>query len=135
MRITISLQGQDGFFRRMRRVIVGAPASVRKVNRRFQSILLMEARASASGRPGPQIDTGQFVNNMQTEVVDRGNAVSLYNNSPQAARLEYGFVGIDASGRHYRQSPYPWLRRTFDRVAPRYAEEMNVEVEDLVNGS
>lgn len=66
-------------------------------------------RAAASGRPGPRVQTGDYRRSIsQTNTFDRGVAVALiHTNKPQAARLEYGFVGVDARGRRYNQPPYP----------------------------
>jgi hypothetical protein len=133
MKIKISLQ-DSGFRAMLRRVILGAPQSVREVNRRYQAILLTEARKSASGRPGPEVESGAFIGAMKTGVEDRGYAVYLENNSPQAARLEFGFVGVDALGRHYAQPPYPWLLPTFARVAKRYQTDQMQAMEKLING-
>jgi|SRR5690606_3799661 len=66
-------------------------------------------RAAASGRPGPRVQTGDYRRAIsQTNTTDNGVPVALvHTNKPQAARLEYGFVGIDAAGRRYNQPPYP----------------------------
>lgn len=65
------------------------------------------AEARSSGRPGPNIVTGAYHDSWFT-AVSTGEAV-LSNFSPQALRLELGFVGVDSLGRHYAQPPYAHL--------------------------
>jgi hypothetical protein len=71
-----------------------------------------QVRAGASGRPGPRVQTGDYRRSItQTNALDGDVPVALiFTNAPQGPRLEYGFVGADALGRHFRQPPYPHWR-------------------------
>ena len=66
------------------------------------------AQANSSGRPGPNIITYQF-HDAWTWAVG-GDSATVANGSVYAARLEFGFVGVDSLGRHYSQPPYPSLQ-------------------------
>jgi hypothetical protein len=99
---------------------------VEAVNNAFTPILLQTLVRHASGRPGPQIQTGAFVSAF--EVVAQGDTIVGYNPSPQTARLEFGFVGADSAGRHYAQPPYPVFAPAFAEVGPVYAEVMKREM-------
>lgn len=67
-------------------------------------------RENASGRPGPNIITGQYVVSWRIEpfgVPDGGGAV-IGTHAPQGRRLEYGFYDMtDSLGRHFFQVPRP----------------------------
>lgn len=73
------------------------------------ALLQTKVRANASGRPGPNALTGDYRRGISVlNGTSNGLPVSVvYSNSPQAARLEYGFVGLDSLGRRYNQPPYP----------------------------
>lgn len=61
----------------------------------------------SQGRPGPNVITGQF-RDAWTVAVGRYDAI-VANGSVYAARLEFGFVGVDSLGRMYSQPPFPSL--------------------------
>lgn len=74
--------------------------------------------ANASGRPGPRHVTGDYKRSWSTRSYIRGGDVvsEVGTNAPQGPRLEYGFTGQDALGRHYNQPPYPHARPALDAV-------------------
>jgi hypothetical protein len=78
----------------------------------FGVSLLTSAIDHASGRPGPNVVTGNYVANMRLYIeAFRGQASAWVGNpSPQAHRLEYGFYGTDRAGRVYHQGPFPHMR-------------------------
>ncbi len=72
--------------------------------------LKTHVQQNASGRPGPNVVTGAYRASIQmTGVEENGNfaTVTVFTNAVQAQRLEFGFVGTDAIGRHYAQPPFP----------------------------
>lgn len=75
--------------------------------------MLLETRikANASGRPGPNVITGDYRRSWTTEISHTlgGISATVGTNKPQARRLEYGFYGTDSLGRHYNQPPYPHM--------------------------
>lgn len=73
----------------------------------------------ASGRPGPNIVTGEYLNSIRQEVKRGGFKLfggpsqvtgRVWTDAPQASRLEHGFVGTDSLGRNYTQPPFPHWR-------------------------
>lgn len=90
-------------------------------------------RAHASGRPGPRVITGDYRRSIsQTNTKQGSVAVALvHTNRPQAARLEYGFVGRDVLGRYYNQPPYPhWAP-----AAKGMQESLEAQIRIALNGS
>lgn len=72
----------------------------------------------ASGRPGPQVITGDYRRSWTTEVHRGGDSIVAVvgTNRPQARRLEYGFNGQDSLGRTYHQPPFPHMGPGTDAV-------------------
>lgn len=135
MKVAVRLAKESTFFERVKRVVTGLPTEVKATNRRYAAILLATIRRNASGAPGPSVDTGQYVGAFVTGSEFNGYGVWVGNPSPQTHRLEAGFVGIDSIGRHYAQPPFPHFGPTFEEVAPRYAKDMGLSVERIINGS
>lgn len=80
----------------------------------FTTRLLEETKKNASGRPGPNIVTGHYYNAFM--ILD-GKVVNM---SPQARRLEYGFVGTDSLGRQYHQPAFPHFRPALATVSQEF---------------
>lgn len=74
----------------------------------------------ASGRPGPNAPTGDYRRSWETKLIRDGDSVYSVTgtNRPQGRRLEYGFHGVDALGRHYNQPPFPHVQPARDEVEP-----------------
>lgn len=66
-------------------------------------------RSNASGRPGPNIITGQYRSSWRTvtQSLPYGAQCTIGTSAPQGRRLEYGFSGVDSIGRQYNQPPFP----------------------------
>lgn len=92
----------------------------------FGKMLIEVAQQHASGRPGPNIVSGEYVGSFYFDVVSYDGSAGFYagSDAPQAMRLEYGFVGTDSRGRIYNQPPYPHWGPAIDEVAPLYEAEL-----------
>lgn len=88
---------------------------------RYGQRLLQQTINNASGRPGPNIVTGRYVSSMVLRVMPNKREVA--NGSPQAARLEYGFVGTDRLGRNYHQPAFPHFRPALMLVGEEFKAE------------
>lgn len=92
------------------------------LTRHFGQLLRTRVMAKASGRPGPNIVTGDYRRSWQVQV--RGGGVSttaeVGTNAVQGRRLEFGFNGADSLGRVYNQPPFPHARPAFDEIAPQF---------------
>lgn len=82
---------------------------------------LARVRDNASGRPGPERITGEYVNAMTASVSVSGGTVTgeVYVSMPRALRLEFGFVGTDSLGRRVSAPPYPHWRPTAEWLEAR----------------
>lgn len=78
-----------------------------------------------AGRPGPEIGpSGDFRRNttrLPLLITDRQMFAKVANDSPQALRLEFGFMGMtDSIGRTFHQPPYPSFGPGFDDTLPEF---------------
>lgn len=119
----------------------------RNAKRRSRSIaaaygvrLVEEVKAHASGRPGPEVITGQYLDSIYFEVLEidvvGSTRVVVGSDAPQALRLEYGFVGTDSLGRTVNAPPYPHFGPAADIVEPEFEAALVAVVDlDLVKGA
>lgn len=105
-----------------------------KVTKHYGTILLARTKAYASGRPGPNVITGAYRNSIriryETELSTGTSAAIVGSEAPQAARLEFGFKGVDSLGRHYNQPPFPHYSRALadmERLYPASVERTAME--------
>ncbi|MFF3547046.1 HK97 gp10 family phage protein [Streptomyces platensis] len=71
-----------------------------------------QIKGHASGRPGPNVITGQYRNSWQIETrhLPYGAQCTIGTMEPYGRRLEFGFVGADGLGRVYAQPPFPHVQ-------------------------
>jgi hypothetical protein len=83
-------------------------------------LLRTRVQAKASGRPGPNIVTGDYRRSisMSVESTPTSTTVTVGTNSPQGRRLEFGFHGVDSLGRYYNQPPFEHFGPAVDDVVP-----------------
>lgn len=111
--------------------------TVPAVTRAYGEILRTRVRANATGRPGPNVQTGDYRRSIALEVtaVIGGDATATVGtNAPQARRLEYGFMNMrDSLGRLYHQPPLPHFGPALEQTAPEYlaalAQAVNVAID------
>jgi hypothetical protein len=103
---------------RMRKVSPRVDEEMAQVQEEGAQLLHDTLVAHASGRPGPNIRTGAYVASFYVQRMAKGFRVG--NNSPQARRLEYGFIGQDSLGRNYSQPPFPHFRPAIIEFRPQY---------------
>lgn len=88
------------------------------------SKLAKRAQSHSRGRPGPNIVTQAFHDSWTYAVSAGDNSAMVANGSAYAARLEFGFVGVDSIGRFYSQPPYPSLSPAVGESEDLLAEEL-----------
>jgi hypothetical protein len=90
------------------------------VVRHYAMLLETQIKANASGRPGPNVITGDYRRSWTHEVHVAPDAVIAVvgTSKPQARRLEYGYVGPDSLGRVYHQPPYAHVGPAVESVRP-----------------
>ncbi len=84
----------------------------------FAPLLAERMQTAASGRPGPNIQSGNLYGSFQVDHtlgdVDGWGAATVYTDVIYARRLEFGFYGADSLGRVYNQPPYPFFGRAVE---------------------
>jgi len=94
-------------------------------------------RERASGRPGPNIITGQYVASWQIEPfpVPDGGGAEIGTRAPQGRRLEYGFWDMtDSIGRHFFQPPYPHVEPAVNELSPEYEAAFRDALDRIFGG-
>lgn len=92
-------------------------------------------RGHASGRPGPNVITDDYRGSWQPTPVRRlphGAMCTLGTDRPQGRRLEFGFVGIDAIGRHYDQPPFPHVQPALPFIEQTLRASMRFAVTEVL---
>jgi len=129
MRIMMTAVGHDTLLAKARRAVRMVDPGTKRVVEEYGDILLQTTIQNASGRPGPNIITGQYVGAMAMVRTGRYE-VGVTNPSPQTNRLEFGFVGVDAIGRHYMQPAFPHFLPALAEVGPMFSAAMRAEVKE-----
>jgi hypothetical protein len=82
-------------------------------------------RERASGRPGPNVITGQYLASWRIESfpVPDGGGAEIGTDAAQARRLEYGFYDMtDSIGRHFYQVPRPHVDPAVDELSHEFKD-------------
>lgn len=83
----------------------------------------------SSGRPGPNIRTGDYVRSIRAKPVTKlGGTGYIGSPRPQAARLEFGFYGRDSLNRQYNQPPFPHFAPTQMALRTRFPQIVSAEI-------
>ena len=125
--ISIAVKGADRISADWARAAATADTEAYTITRMFTRLLETSVKAHASGRPGPRTPTGDYRRSIVGEVERRSGFTvgTVGTNRPQGRRLELGFVGIDALGRHYNQPPYPHFRPALSKIEGGYVAALN----------
>lgn len=117
MNISVKVTGLDRLLARWQYIArTGLRKEMRDLAQEFAPILLSAVRANAP------VATGGYRNRLTATV--SGYTLMVHSPDPFAARLEYGFVGVDSLGRHYAQPPQPHFRPAADTVGPQYIRRL-----------
>jgi hypothetical protein len=100
----------------------------------FAVLLVERIQTAASGRPGPNIVTGNLYGSILIDHTlgdtDGWGVATVYTSTIYARRLELGFYGTDSLGRSYSQPPYPF----FSRAVEGSVDEFISVMQRAVNG-
>jgi hypothetical protein len=90
-------------------------------------MLATRVKANASGRPGPNVVTGDYRRSITLRMSGAGGfrMADVGTNKPQGRRLEYGFHGTDSLGRSYNQPPLPHFGPAFDQTVPLFMADLD----------
>ncbi|MCF0086588.1 MULTISPECIES: hypothetical protein [unclassified Streptomyces] len=92
-------------------------------------------RGYASGRPGPNVISGDYRSSWKPRPVRRlphGAACTFGTEEPQGARLEFGFVGTDSLGRVYDQKPFPHVQPAIPFIEATLMASMRLAVAEVL---
>jgi hypothetical protein len=100
--------------------------TVKDILVRHGQLLRTRVMAKASGRPGPNVVTGDYRRSIHMQVESKGGftTVTVGTNAPQGRRLEFGFNGVDSLGRSYNQPPYPHFGPAVDETVPGLVKDL-----------
>lgn len=113
-----------------------------EVNRTVQQqarLLRAMIRWNASGRPGPNIITGQYFDSWgpaQPFPVPDGGGATLGTEQPYGRRLEFGFWDMtDSIGRHFFQPPYPHVEPAVNELSEEYEDAFKDALDRIFGGA
>jgi len=93
-------------------------------------------RQNASGRPGPNVITGQYRASWRAETngIPYGAQCTIGTTAPQGRRLEFGFWDMtDSIGRHFFQPPYPHVQPALGDIEDALHEQMRAVVGEVLS--
>jgi hypothetical protein len=102
---------------------------------RLLRALIMER---ASGRPGPNVITGDYRSSWKPEPfgVPDGGGVDIGTHEPQGRRLEYGFYDMtDSIGRHYFQPPFPHVGPSVNELEDDWPDPFKAACDRIFGGA
>jgi hypothetical protein len=129
--VSIEVDGDIAVEHTLMEAALTAGAKAFTITRTWTQALTTKIRANASGRPGPRARTGDYRRSWSGITYVRGGVEVVgeaSTNAPQGPRLEFGFTGVDALGRHYDQPPYPHARPALDAISEPYTAALAAEV-------
>ncbi len=92
-------------------------------------------RGHASGRPGPNVISGDYRSSWQptpTRRLPYGAMCTIGTREPQGRRLEFGFVGPDSLGRVYNQPPFPHVQPALPFIEDTLRSSMRFAVAEVL---
>jgi hypothetical protein len=131
VRITVVTVGDEALAAAARMALPRLQERTRDAVRNFTPLLAERIQTAASGRPGPNIVSGNLYGSIEmTQQSSEWGEATVGTSVPYAQRLEYGFYGTDSLGRNYSQPPYPF----FSRAVEGSAEEFVSVLQRAING-
>jgi hypothetical protein len=134
MNITITVTGDDALRQAALLALPALKARTTAAVHQFSTMLVDRIQAAASGRPGPNIVTGNLYGSILIDHnlgdTDGWGVATVYTDVPYSRRLELGFYGTDSLGRSYNQQPYPFFSRAVEGSVSEFIEVM----QSAVNG-
>lgn len=121
MNLTVQLRGIDQISLRTKALFRAAQTGMKFGVQEAAQIFEDEAKTIVP------VDTGHLRDSIHQELIESTDTraviavTPVYEEPnpwgiepPYARRIEFGFTGTDAPGRHYHQSPQPYMRPAFD---------------------
>jgi hypothetical protein len=109
MTVTMSIKNRKALKRIEDLKDANVAGALLEVNGEYAPAVLETIKKNASGRPGPEVITGNYRNSIVIADITE-DRMAFRSDHPAAARLEYGYVGRDSLGRMVDAPPYPHFR-------------------------
>lgn len=124
--VSIQLVGDQEVAAEFNRMAKAVAPELRKSTATYGHLMVTRIRQNASGRPGPNVITGDYRRSWQVIIRGSGQTATaeVYSDSPFWQRLEYGFHGVDSLGRHYDQGPFPHVGPAVDYIVPLWVSDL-----------
>lgn len=134
MKISIDFDQERELRKKMNRAPRKVKREINELGKEAQQVMHRKLVQHASGPPGPSRVSGQYVERFKVthNRFGSGFVLKASNNSPQAARLEYGFYGTDSRGRNVSQAPRPHFRPALIETQEWFLEEANKIIDDAL---
>ncbi len=118
----LRVQGVDEAARNIANAGAFAVAAQLELAHDFGARMQAAVRGRATGRPGPNVITGQYLasNLYLVQATAGGYEAVVYSDAPQSMRLELGFYGTDSLGRTYNNAPLPHFGPAYQEQYPYY---------------
>jgi hypothetical protein len=118
----LRVQGVDEAARNIANAGAYAVAAQLELAHDFGARMQAAVRGKATGRPGPNVITGQYLASILylVQATAGGYEAVVYSDAPQSMRLELGFYGTDSLGRSYAQPSFAHFRPAYDQQYPYY---------------
>lgn len=125
---------------RLEKAAARVPVVLNATVRHEGQMLLALILANASGAPGPNVITGDYISyggpgaswQIEAKSVAGGTRVTVGTVRPQGMRLEFGFVGTDSLGRTYDQAPRPHVGPAVQQFQMRFGENVKRAVGEAI---
>ena len=115
MQLSVRVQGDAALAAACAAAIPNLKQRTTMAVHQFAVLLAERIQTAASGRPGPNIVSGNLYGSILIDHTlgdaDGWGVATVYTNTIYARRLELGFHGADSLGRNYNQPPYPFFGR------------------------
>ena len=124
----------DGLAARLNQAADRIEPVTRRRMRHVGTVGVARIRQNASGRPGPNVITGQYRASWRSETrgIPYGAECTIGTNAPQGRRLEFGFWDMtDSIGRHFFQPPYPHVQPAIGFIEDTLHEQMRAAMGEL----
>lgn len=92
-------------------------------------------RGYASGRPGPNVISGDYRDSWQPAPIRRfpyGALCTIGTDLPYGRRLEFGFTGTDSLGRYYEQKPFPHVQPALPFIGQTLMAQMRLAITEVL---
>ncbi|MFF6866641.1 HK97 gp10 family phage protein [Streptomyces ardesiacus] len=127
----------DGLADRLERSADRVGPEVRKTVKQQARLLKAMIKWNASGRPGPNIITGDYFDSWKSVPfpVPDGGGAEIGTDRPQGRRLEFGFMNMyDSLGRFYQQPPFPHVEPAVNELSADYEAAFRQTLDQIFGG-